>query len=460
MNSNLTRRSFIRFGVDTAVSSALLASLGSFERVCAAASDTSGYKALVCIYLIGGNNGFNTFVPLTPAGYSDYTTARTNLALASGTLLPLNGTASDGYAYGMHPSCPELQTLFNSGKMAVLANVGTLVQPATPAQVQSGAVPIPPQLFSHLDQATLWQTSIANSKRTYGWAGRIADLYLSYGYNPQLPMNVNIGGGGYWQQGTTTNPYTLGIGGAPVMDDTTSGYRTGLRAQTASALLSQAASDSNLLVQQYVAVQESAASKVALVNNAYSGAGDLTTTFPSFDQDSNLGGQLHEVARLIKSRSAIGGSRQMFFVVLNGFDTHQNELSLQATLLKILSQNVNAFWNAMGEIGMQNNVTVFTASEFGRTLSSNGNGSDHAWGNHQMIVGGAVKGGLYYGTMPKLRIGGPDDVGNSGGQLVPTTSTDQYAATLAAWFGVSASDLGSLFPNLGNFAVPDLGFMG
>jgi uncharacterized protein (DUF1501 family) len=194
-----------------------------------------------------------------------------------------------------------------------------------------------------------------------------------------------------------------------------------------------------------------------LVNNALGAAGDVATPFPSFPGDSGLGSQLHEVARCIKAHTQIGDNRQIFFVQLGGFDTHNGELASQASLLNILSKNLNAFWTAMGEVGMQNNVTVFTASDFGRSLGSNGDGSDHAWGNHHLVLGGAVKGG-YYGTMPNLTVEGPDDIG--AGRIVPTTSTDQYAATLANWFGVADTNLNAIFPNLANFgARRNLGFL-
>lgn len=459
MKSDFSRRDFLRLSAQTAMSAAVASTLGIYQRAAAASADTSGYKALVCLYLTGGNDGFNTFVPLTPAGYSLYAKTRTNLALDPTSLLPLNGAASDGYTYGMHSSAPELQALFNSGKAAILSNVGTLVQPMTPAQVQAGVLPMPPQLFSHGDQATQWQTSIPNSPHKYGWAGRLADMYVAQGFNPNLSLNIQVGGPNYWQLGTATNAYALGTSGAPILDDTTNNYRNGLRAKAASALLSQASNDSNLMVKQFSAIQNSAASKVNYVNNAYSIAGDVTTPFPAYEQDSDLGAQFHSVARMIKARSQIGDARQMFFVNAGGFDTHQNQLSTQSMLLRIISRNVQSFWNAMGEIGMQNNVTLFTASDFGRSLGSNGSGADHAWGNHHLILGGAVKGGKYYGKMPTLKIGGPDDISPNSGQLIPTTSTDQYAATLAAWFGVGASDLGTLFPNLSNFSTPTLGFI-
>jgi uncharacterized protein (DUF1501 family) len=455
--SELSRRHFLRMGTRVAASSGLLATMGGFDRVLAATPYTRGYKALVCVWLAGGNQSFNWMVPYTQAGYNVYAKSRAAMALPRSSLLPLTGTASDGYAYAMHPNCPELQGLFNGGQAAILGNVATLIQPTTAAQARAGSVPLPPQLFSHIDQTTEWMTSIPNSEQRYGWAGRVADFYKANGYNANLAMNINVGGTNYLQEGQTTIPYVLGTDGAPSYNEIgNTGYRNGTRAAAAQALYDQATSDPNLLVSQYAAIQNNAASKVSLVDNAIGAVGDLSTAFPSFAGDWNLGQQLHEVALCIKAHSQIGDSRQIFFVQLGGFDTHDGELSNQASQLAILSQNLGAFWAALGEIGMQHNVTVFTASDFGRTISSNNDGSDHGWGGHHMIIGGAVKGGLYYGTMPDLTVGGPDDFG--GGQIVPTTSTDQYAATLAHWFGIASADLGTLFPNLANFSTPTLGF--
>jgi uncharacterized protein (DUF1501 family) len=462
-----SRRDFLRIGTGTAVTTMMLPGLAGWREALAASADSSGYKAIVCLYLYGGNDGFNWFVPLTQAGYSVYSASRGALALASGSLLPLKGpgstaaTASDGYQYGIHPGCPELQALFDSGNLAVLGNVGTLVAPTTPAQIQAGSVTLPPQLFSHLDQQVQWQTSIPNSPARYGWAGRVADYYAQQGYNPQLAMNIDVGGANYLQQGEQTNMYVLGTSGAPVLDDTSNaGYRNGLRSQAAAQLLSQGAKSSRLMVSEYSAIQQRAAQKVTVVNGALQAAGDLTTAFPSFPGDSELGAQLHEVARMIKAQSQIGDGRQIFFVSLNGFDTHNAELSTQATLMPIMSKNLSAFWAALGELNVRSNVTLFTATDFGRTLGTNGDGSDHAWGNHHIVLGGAVKGGQFYGQMPNLKIGGPNDYGAGLGQMIPTTSTDQYAATMAAWFGVPASQLAAIFPNLPNFPQSNLGFLG
>jgi uncharacterized protein (DUF1501 family) len=459
MSSTTSRRGFLRLGSRAFASAGLLTTLGGLQRSLAATTDTSGYKALVCVFLYGGNSAFNWIVPRRGTAYSTYQKSRSNLALAQGSLLALNGSASDGNAYGFHPSCPELQGLFNSGHAALLCNVGTLVQPTTAAQARAASVALPSQLFSHADQQTAWMTSIADSPERYGWAGRLADLLLSQGHTPRLAYNIDIGGANYWQEGKTSIPYVLGTGGAPLLDVTSNtSYRDGLRSQTSLALLNQASRDPNLLVAEYASIRNSASAKVTQVNDALSAAGELSTRFPSLDGDSDLGLQLQQVARCIKAQAQLGDSRQIFFVQLGGFDTHNGELATQAGLLKILSQNLGAFWNALNEIGMAGKVSLFTASDFGRTLGSNGDGSDHAWGAHHLVLGGAVLGGKYYGSMPSLAIGGGDDMGN--GRIVPTTATDQYAATLAHWFGVADADLDAVFPNLRNFDRRNLGFLG
>ena len=332
------------------------------------------------------------------------------------------------------------------------------------AQAQSGSVPLPPQLFSHIDQTNQWMTSNPQSQDLFGWAGLVADLFASKGVGANLAYNVNIGGTNTWQNGKTTLPYVLGTSGAPSLNVLGNPYHlNGARVKVVQDLLGQAAADPNVMVSQYQAIVANADAKVSVVTNALTAAGDLTTQFPNNSGDggqsgdSDLDKQLHEVARVIKANQQLGDARQIFFVQILGFDTHNGELATQGRLLQYVSSYLNNFWTAMGEIGMQDSVTVFTMSDFGRTLGSNGDGSDHAWGNHQLVLGGAVKGD-YYGTMPSLKIGGPDDF--SSGRLVPTTSSDQYAATIAQWFGVAQADLPGVFPNLHAFSQSNLGFLG
>jgi uncharacterized protein (DUF1501 family) len=457
MKPNYSRRQFIQLGTGAAIASTVLP-FGGFGR--AMAAPVTGYKALVCLMLNGGNDGHNWLVPVTSSAYEGYAAGRQSLALAANSLLPLKGAAANGITYGLHGSCPELQSLFNAGSAAFVSNVGPLVRPTTLAQALANSSTLPPQLFSHFNQLSEWQTGVPQSMTSLGWGGRVADLFLSQGLTSNLAFNIAVGGSSTWQQGQTTIPYTLGVNGAAKLSvDNTPWFRNDLRAKATHALITQGASDPNLMVETYADIYQNSAAKYSLVTNALSAAGDFATVFPAAaSQDWGLSQQLHEVARVIKAQAQIGDTRQLFFVQLGGFDTHSGQLTTQSMLLSYVSKYVSAFYKAMAEIDMQNNVTLFTMSEFGRTLASNGTGADHGWGNHHLVVGGGVKGGKFYGTMPDLKIGGANDVGQ--GRLLPTTSADQFAATLASWFGVADSQLNSIFSNLPNFSVRNLGLFG
>jgi uncharacterized protein (DUF1501 family) len=449
----LSRRRLLQLGAGTFAASAV--TLGAAGRGFASTS-TSGYKALVCLHLNGGNNSHNWVVPVSQPAYGVYAAGRQNLALPQSSLLPLKGAAPNGVTYGLHPSCPELQALFNRGTAAIVGNVGPLIHPTTVAQARAGSVALPPQIFSHLNQMTEWQTGVPQSPAPYGWGGKIADLFESQGSIANLSFNISLVGSNTWQQGQTTNPYTLGVNGAtPLIATNQNSYRNWLRQQATQALITQGATDPNLLVGTVSSIFQSSAAKYSMVNGV---GGTLTTKFPAPQtNDWSLSLQLQEVARVISAQAQIGDSRQMFFVELGGFDTHNNELTTQQQLLGYVSQYVNTFWNAITEVGMQKNVTLFTMSDFGRSLTSNGSGADHGWGSHHFVVGGAVQGGKFYGSMPDLTLGGPNDFGQ--GRLVPTTSADQYAATLSNWFGVADSNLNPIFTNLPNFPVRNLGFL-
>jgi len=455
-----TRRDVLRLGVQTAASSSMLATLGTYQRAMAAV-DTRGYKALVCVFLYGGNDGFNLVVPRSSPAYNTYAASRRNLALAQNSLLAINPLTSDGNQYGLHPNCAGLQNLFESSRMAIVANTGTLIQPTTPAQFRAANVPLPPNLFSHADQSQQWQTSIPNSIQPQGWGGRIADLLNAQGYgNPNLATNISLNGSNIWQGGNNTIFYTLGENGAPVLYDYQyPGYRSGTRRASFDRLLQQAtaSTDGNLHFREYTRSVNRTIASSQYVNNALNAAPALTTVFPS----SGIGNQLRLAARMISARSQLGLSRQLFFVGLNGFDQHDNHLSAHGGLLSQLSPALKAFYDATVEMGIQNSVTAFTASDFGRTLSSNGTGSvagsDHGWGNHHLVIGGAVQGRRIYGSMPDLSLNGPNDAGS--GRIVPTISTDQYSAPLARWFGADDSDLDLLFPNLRNFSTRNLAFV-
>lgn len=455
MRTTFDRRGFLRLGVQSAASASLLATLGTMERVMAA-TDTSGYRALVCVFLYGGNDAFNWIVPRDNAGYGVYKASRRNLALDQASLLPI--TVAGPQQYGLHPSCPGIRDLFEAGRAAFVANVGTLIQPVTPAEFRSERVPLPPYLFSHSDQTIQWQTSQPQSRSGLGWAGRMSDLLKSSGYDPRLAMNVSLNGSNIWQSGATTIQYALGLDGAPELNATgNETYRGGTRRSAYLELLRQAGADAkleaNLLSHELARTQARAIDLAQFVNDGLATNTPLSTVFPS----GSLGAQLRMAARMIQARNAINVSRQTFFIGLGGWDFHDRQFEDQAERLGDLSACLKAFDSAMLEIGASTQVTTFTATDFGRTLTTNGDGSDHGWGGHALVTGGAVRGKAIYGTMPDLTIGGPNDGGE--GRIVPTLSTDQFAATLANWFGVSGSDLVDLFPNLVNFTTRNLGFM-
>jgi uncharacterized protein (DUF1501 family) len=451
MQRPMNRRGFLQLGVNTLASSGLLATLGGFERALAAA-DTTGYRALVCIYLFGGNDSFNTLVPRSTDAYNQYAQSRGSLAVDKMRLLPLHPQTSDGNDYGVHPSCKGLQTLFNNGNLAFVANVGSLVRPVTRAEFLSGRADLPLQLFSHEDQSVQWMTARANSAERQGWGGRIADLLATQGYAPKLSVNISLAGANIWQSAGNVVPYNLGSFGAPELDITKIEGGGG-RVDAYLQLLQQAQADPSLMSQQFAFNESRAIDLAHVINDGLKTVPEFRTQFPA----SHLGDRLKTVARMIGARSQLGAARQIFFVGHYGFDTHDNQLGQQPALLQQLSDAVQAFYDATVEIGAASSVTTFSASEFGRTLTSNGDGTDHAWGAHHFAVGGGVKGANIYGAMPNLTINGPDDVDT--GRVIPAQAMDQYGATLSRWFGVSGSDLDVVFPNLGNFDRRDLGFM-
>ncbi|MCB1606574.1 MAG: DUF1501 domain-containing protein [Xanthomonadales bacterium] len=410
------------------------------------------YRALVCIYLYGGNDAFNMVVP-TGSGYAQYATARADLAIPEGELLPLSPVVppTGGGSFGTHPGMPELQSLFNSQRAAIVANTGPLLYPITKAEYTNGTVPVPAQLFSHSDQTVLWQTPQAETQNRRGWGGRLADLFYSTNVNQQLSMNISVSGENVFQSGETIVPYFVSTQGAEAIhfvEDV-----PWLAERRAAFLALRDGTYAHPLQREYVRRMTRAMDNQAMITSALDGAPPLATAFP----DTYLGRQLRMVARLLSARSSLQMTRQIFFVAAGGYDTHDAQLGDHADHLAELSGAISAFYNATVELGLDQQVTSFTASEFGRTLSINGDGTDHGWGSHHLVVGGAVNGGRIYGTPPDLTIDGPDDAG--WGQIIPTQSVDQYAATLSTWYGLSDSDRDMVFPNLSRFSSPNLGFM-
>ncbi len=409
------------------------------------------YKALVCLFLAGGNDANNLLVPFDPASYAAYASARGSLALALDALLPLKARNPDGRTLAMHGAMPELRDLFDGGHLAMLANVGTLVVPTTKAQFQAKSVPLPGQLFSHNDQQVQWQSSVPDKMFSTGWGGRLADLTKSLNENNRISMSISLAGQNAFQVGREVTQFAVSPNGAVQLNGTGGGLGQ-IRAHAQNSLMHP--DDENLLAGAFAGLTTDAVTDSALLATVLGKEAPFTTVFPK----SNLGSQLRMIARMIAAAPALGLKRQIFFARIGGWDLHDGEIPAHAKLLGDVSQSLAAFYATTGELGLAEQVTTFTASDFGRTYTSNGNGSDHGWGSHHLIVGGAVKGADVYGRMPDLSVNGPDDTGR--GRWIPTTSVDEYSATLARWFGVSATDLPTVLPNIGRFAKPDLGFMG
>jgi len=443
---DLRRRSFIKYASLAAAGN--IAGLRPFGALNALAQTGSSYKALVCVFMFGGNDANNMIIPFDTKGYANYNSIRAGLALPQSSLLPLTPLPN----FALHPSLPEMQSLFNSGNAAIVANVGTLIQPVNRAQYLAGAT-VPTNLFSHPDQQEEWQNAAASGATPTGWAGRVSDaLAGTYNASATIPMITSVSGDTLFCNGTTTTPVSVSPGnvaGASCSE----GAECAARLTAAQSLITMSSGVS--LVTADNGITSNAYNYAATLTAATSGLTPLKTVFPA----GAFGAQLQQVAEIIQARAALGVQRQIFFVGAGNFDTHSTQLTLQASLLSGLSPALLAFYQATQEMGIANEVTTFTMSDFARTFQPNSNtGSDHAWGSHHLVFGGAVKGGQMYGTFPTLALGGPDDSG-SNGRWIPSTGISQYASTLAQWFGVPVSSLGNVFPNIGNFTTNNLGFV-
>jgi len=484
-----TRRAFFRQASCAAVGTWALSStirdLRLINAAIAQSAPISDYKALVCLFLSGGNDANNWIVP-TDSTYADYSSIRGIFPLPQSSLLtmrtgPNTGDPAyvdaDGHSYGFHPSCPELQTLFGERKLSTVFNVGTLVRPITRTEYLTNATGTrPPQLFSHSDQVTQWQTSIPDQPPTTGWGGRVADL-LNATANPtgNISMSISLNGVNTFEVGNIVSQYQVGTTGAITLSGNLMSSTSGNSARARTFKEIVGLNHTNLQRVAYADVVERAIATGDLLNTSIAATATATDTPPGTwvwntpFPNTSLGNQLKMIARIIAARgpTAFNMSRQIFFCSVGGYDTHTAQVTLSPTLnpttgthanlLNEVSECLYAFQRAMEQIGTSDEVTTFTASDFSRTFPTNSQGSDHGWGSHHIIMGGAVNGGRTFGRLPTFTINGPDDTGT--GRWIPTLSVDQYSATLAKWFGVDSSMTGAVFPNLSRFATPDLGFM-
>jgi uncharacterized protein (DUF1501 family) len=446
----VTRRGFIRAGAATVGTLALR----PFGLLPAMAQSGPNYRALVCVFLFGGNDSNNTIVPMDDPSYQAYTSIRGALALRTSDLTPTVYSVSNA-PFAFHGKLAEVASLFSNKELAVVANTGSLVQPLTRSQYQGSQAPIPLNLFSHSDQQLQWQTSIAQGNSPTGWAGRAADYLNSQKINSSsFPAFLSVAGNSLEGQGAATQPVAIAPGQSLTLTGLSSSAASQARLNALTTLLT---SDNGLSLAQAAnntmanSIADAAALEAALAKTS-----PLKTQFPT----TSLGSQLQQVAEIIQVQSYLGMSRQIFFCSLGGFDTHAGELEAHNNLYPRLSQALAAFYSATEELGMAENVTAFTESDFSRTFQpTTTDGSDHAWGSHHLVLGGAVKGGQIYGQFPTFELSGPNDA-DVRGRWIPTTSIDQYGATLCSWFGIPNSALATVFPNFANFGSQKLGFLG
>jgi uncharacterized protein (DUF1501 family) len=465
VTESLTRRALLRraslLGVMGAAAP-LAMELASAGEAAAQAASGDDYRALVCVFLYGGNDHGNTLIPYDRGNYARYAAIRGSLAfrrelLRDTVLAPrVAQTLTDDQQFALAPYCPRLKVLFDSGKLAVQLNVGALVTPLTLAQYNSSnraANPLPPKLFSHNDQQSFWQ-ALGSEGSTIGWGGRLGDLALSSNEQALLTC-ISASGNAVFVSGQDALQYQISPEGAiPFRPIKHMPWST----PAVSAALEQLVTrPSGHVFENELALL---ARRSMAMEGVVNGALDKVTLATSFDLvpgENPLADQLSIVARLIGARRELGSKRQVFFVSLDEFDHHNDLPAKHAKLMAQVDEAIAAFYMATVELGVAQQVTTFTASDFGRTLVSNSDGSDHGWGSHHFVVGGAVRGGRYFGTAPHMSIETDDQVGQ--GRLLPSTAIDEYAATLASWFGVPDSEMPTVLPNIGNFATRNLGFV-
>lgn len=453
----LNRRGFLKRGCDALAMAAFARSLGALNFATTASAQSSDYKALVCIFMFGGNDANNMIIPHEQAEYDAYAAVRTTASginIARDALLQIR-PPSLNRQLGLHPSMPHLQRLFNRGNVAIISNVGTLVEPMTRAQYLAGTAIKPSSLFSHSDQQGQWQASLSEGSSGTGWGGRMSDVTWAMNGGANFPMTMSLAGNNLFATSAVhemlnvPSTGTFGLRGFGTSTAQTARYNA------MQSLLAQDA-DTTLVARSAGTIDQAIDYSTVIDPIVNSTTSTIEKMFAK--QSASISRQLLRVAKVIERRESLGMKRQIFFCSIGGFDTHNGQAAAQAPLLQQLSLGMKTFYDATEKLGVASRVTTFTLSDFGRTLQpAAGGGTDHAWGSHQFVMGGAVRGGDVYGTWPTLALGGPDDSGSEG-RWIPTTAVDQYASTLAQWYGVSSTDLPTVLPNLNRFAASDLGF--
>ena len=427
----------------------------------AAAAPASDHRALVCLFLSGGCDTFNVLVPRGPSEYAEYLAVRQGIALPQASLRPINPVGLSGLQLGLHPGLSGLQSLFEAGHAAFVTNVGTLIEPVTKNEYYDGLKRVPLGLYSHSDQIEQWHTSTPNIRSPKGWGGRMGDLLHSMNTIDTVSMNISLTGSNIWQSGETVYEYTVSTDGAIPLD----GYEAGNSDDWSTVPIRTKAVDSqlalnyqNLLTQAFNTKKRGAMDAYNLFNSATNVTLPPTVMWP----DTELSRQLQMVAKAVAGHTTLGHTRQTFFIEYGGWDHHDGLIAAQAEMLPEVDEAIKAFYDCLTALSLQNNVTLFTASDFARTLTTDSDGADHAWGGNHFVVGGAVNGKCIYDKYPSLYVDNPLDVER--GRMIPQIAVDQYFAELALWLGVPKGSLPLVFPNIGNFyntgsASAPLGFL-
>ena len=453
------RRIFLKklaLGIGSTSLFAMQGKLQLIQSAMAASSDYSyftDHKSLVCIFLLGGNDSFNMLVPYEQSAYQQYANSRKGMALSRGSLLSLKGNE-----HAFHPSLNKLQKLYNTDKLGVVANVGALIEPVTKAAYENKSVRLPADLFSHSHQQEFWETGATATSSIHppGWGGRMMDMLASANRDPSEAALFSLAGNSVWQRGLKPLDFVLspynGVSQPEAFQ--ANDWPLWKNGRLSAWEKIKQLDNPSFLNQHLRDTFKSKEKRIANLLNSITTAPNISTTFA----EDELSLQLKMVAKMISIRKKLGMKRQIFFVGIGGWDTHGNQLGEHATRLSALDAALSSFYQSTVDLGVADSVTAFTASEFGRTYSMNGDGTDHAWSGHNLIMGGAVKGGRIHGEMPDFSLGGPDDTDTTG-RFIPKYGVDQYGATLAKWMGMSDSDMLEIFPNLANFNETDLGFM-